>query len=172
MTEVKARTSRHGLAWKERGLPSVQCSFIARESIAASQARRTRAVSSRVSPPPETQPAQWRSRVDHAKTGNALEVTARTSHHGPAREDRGLPPVQCPSVARDPIAASPARRARGKLACFATSRDTASAVEYVGHAKAGFPLEVTARTSNHGLAPKEREVSRRCSAHLCYVGQS
>ena len=146
VTEVKARTSHHGLARKERGLPPVQCSFISRERITASQARRARAASSRVSPPPETQPAQWRSRVDHAKTGCALEVTARTSHHGLARKDRGLSPVQCPLIARDPIAASSVRRA-----CAASSRvspppgtQPAQWHSRVGHAKAGCALEVTA----------------------------
>ena len=36
--------------------------------------------------------------------------------------------MQCPFISRRPITSSAARRACGKLACFATSRETASAV--------------------------------------------
>ena len=81
-------TSHHGLAPKERGLPPVQCPFIARRPITISAARRARAATSRVSPPPETHPAQWCSHVGHAKAGCALEGTARTSHDGPASKER------------------------------------------------------------------------------------
>ena len=87
-----------------------------------------RAACTRVSPSPGTQPAQWRSRVGHAKAGCALEVTARTSHHGLARKERGIPPMRCPYEVQEATTASAARRARGNLACFATFRDTASAV--------------------------------------------
>ena len=80
----------------------------------------------------ERQPAQWRSCVGHAKAGCALlEVTFRTPHHDPVRKERGFPPVHCPSMSRRPITASAARRARGKLACFATSRETTSAVALI-----------------------------------------
>ena len=90
--------------------------------------------------PRDRQPAQWRSLVGHSKASCALEVTARTSHYGLAAKKRGLPPVQCPSIARMLIAASAAQRARarGKLPCFppcfATSRDTASAVAFARRA--------------------------------------
>ena len=62
----------------------------------ASAARREHAASSRVSPPPERQPAQWRWKECHANAGCALEVTARTSHHSLSPKERGLPPALCP----------------------------------------------------------------------------
>ena len=156
--EATARTSHHGLAPKERGLPPVQCPFIARRPIATSAARRARAASSRVSPPPERQPAQWRSFACHANAGCALEATARTSHHGLAPKERGLPPVQCPFIARRPITASAARRARAASLRVSPppERQPAQWRSCACHAKAGCALEATARTSHHGLAPKER----------------
>ena len=65
-----------------------------------------------------------------------MEATARPSHHGLAPKDRDLPPVQYPSIVRVLNIASAAQRvraasARGKLACFATSRETASAAALV-----------------------------------------
>ena len=90
----------------------MQCSSISQKPTAASVVRRARAESSRVSPPPEIQPAQRRLRACHANAGCALEVTARTSHHGLAPMERGLLSVQCRSVSQGPITASVARRAR------------------------------------------------------------
>ena len=72
----------------------MQYPFMMRRSIMISNARRARAASSRLSPPSGRQPAQWRLRVCHAKTGCALiEATARTSYHSLALRVRGLPPV-------------------------------------------------------------------------------
>ena len=109
--EATARTSPHGLAPKKRGLTPVQCPFKVRRLITSSVARRARAVSLRVLPPPERQPPKWRSRACHANAGYALETTARTSHHGLAPKERGLPPVQCPFVVQGATAANAARRA-------------------------------------------------------------
>ena len=120
--EVTARTSRHGLASIGRCLSPVQCPFIVRKSIATSATRRARTASLRVLPPPDRQPAQWHLRACHVNAGCALEATARASHHGHEPKERGLPPVQCPPVLRRWITTSVARRVRGKLACFATSR--------------------------------------------------
>ena len=111
--EVAALTSRHGLAPKERGLSPVQCPSIPRRpKNTTSAARRASVASSRVLPPSERQPGQWRARACRAKAGCVLEATARTSHHGLAQKEIGLPPVQCPSIARMAIAASAAWRAR------------------------------------------------------------
>ena len=68
------------------------------------------------------------SRVGHAKACCALEVTARTSHHGLAPKERGLPPVPCPSMSRRSTTTSATRRARSQLTCFATSGEIATAV--------------------------------------------
>ena len=156
--EATARTSPHGLAPKERGLPPVQCPFVVRGATAASAARRAHAASLRVLQPSETQPAQWRSRVGHAKGGCALEVTARTSHHGLAPKERGLPPVQCPFVLPTPITISAVRRARAVSLRVSPPRER-QPVQWrlrACHANAGCALQAIARTSHHGLAPKER----------------
>ena len=63
-------------------------------SITFNPAQSARVSKSRISPPPETQPAQWRLRVGHANAGCALEFTARTSHHGLEPKKRGLLSVQ------------------------------------------------------------------------------
>ena len=156
--EVTARTSHHGLARKKRGLPPVQCHSIVRITITTSVARHARAASSRVSPPPEKQPAQWRLRACHANAGCALEVTARTSHHGIAPKKRDLSPMQCPFISRGPIAASAARLARAASSCVSPppERQPAQWRLRACHANAGCALKATARTSHHGLAPKER----------------
>ena len=160
--EATARTSHHGLAPKERGLPPVQCPFIARTPIKASAARRARAASLRVSPPPERQPAQWRSFACHANAGCVMEATARTSHHGLAPKERGLPPVQCPFIAAyaDRSQRGTAR-ACGKLACFATSRETASAVALVR-----VPRDSRLRVGGHSshVAPRSCTEGERPSA--------
>ena len=119
--EATARTSNHDHEPKERCLPPVQCPLMVRRPITASAARRARAASSCVLSPPETHPTMGRSRVGYTKAGCVLEVLARTSSHGLARGKRGLPPVRCYSIARRPITTSAAWRARGKLACFATT---------------------------------------------------
>ena len=97
---------------RERGLPPMQYPFVERKLITASAARHAREASLRVLPPPEIQPAQWGLRACHANAGCALEVTARTSHHGLARKERVLPPMRCPYIVQGPTAASAARRAR------------------------------------------------------------
>ena len=165
--EVTARTSHHGLAPKERGLSPVQCHYIVRSTITTSAARRARAASSRVSPPPERQPAQWRLRACHANAGCVLEVTARTSHHGLAPKERGLPPVQYPLKVRKPTTASAARRARAASSrVFATSRETASAVALARATRkpaACWRPQLARRTT---VLHRKREAFRRCSAFL------
>ena len=115
----------------------------------------------RVSPPPERQPPQWRLRVCHANAGCVLEVTARTSYHGLAPKERGLPLAMCPPIVRRPITTSAARRALGKLACFATSRETATVV-----ALACVPRECRLRVRAHSshLAPRSCAERERPSA--------
>ena len=104
--------SYHGLSPKERGLPPVHYPSIVSKPITASAARRARASSSRVSPPPERQPAQRRLRACHANAGCVLEAIACTSHHRLPRKERGLPPVCCPSITRRQIALNATQRAR------------------------------------------------------------
>ena len=72
----RARTSRRGLASKERGLPPVQCPLMMCKVITTSAARRAHAASLRVSPPPERQPAQWRLFACHVNAGCVLEAIA------------------------------------------------------------------------------------------------
>ena len=110
--EVTAVSSHHGLAPKDRGLPPMQSPSTVRGPITTSAARRARAASLPISPPPERQPAQWRSIACYVNAGCALEVTALSLHHGLAPKERGLPPVQYPSTARKPTKTSAARRAR------------------------------------------------------------
>ena len=50
------------------------------------------------------------------------------SHHGRAPKERGLSKVRRPYLVHRPTTTSAARRARNKLACCASSRETASAV--------------------------------------------
>ena len=127
--EVTAGTSHHYLALRIRGLSPVQGLYMIRETITVSVTRRARAASLRVTPPPKRQPAQWRLLFAfNANAGCALEATARTSHHGLAPKERALPPAKCHSIVHRPIISIAARCARGKLACFATSQETASAV--------------------------------------------
>ena len=155
--EVTARTSHHGLARKERGLPPVQCRSVVRRTTISSVARRARAASLRVSPPPERQPAQWRWRAFHANAGCTLEATARTSHHGLARKERSIPPVQCHSIVRSTVTTSAARHAREASSRVSPppERQPAQCRLRACHANAGCALEATARTSHHGLARKE-----------------
>ena len=131
-----------------------------RKPTTASAARRARAASSRVLPPPERQPAQWRARTCHAKAGcPVLEATARTSHHGLAPRVRRLPPSQCISIVREPITTSAARRARATSSrvSLRPERQPPQWRLFACHANAGCPvLEATARTSHHGHAPKQR----------------
>ena len=110
--EATACTSHHGLAPRERDLPPMQYSSIVRAPITASAARRARAASLRVLPPPERQPAQWRARACHVKAGCELEATVRTSHHGLEPKEIGLPKVQYHYVVRSTITTSAAQHAR------------------------------------------------------------
>ena len=100
-SEITARTSHHGLAPEERSLSPVHHPVIMHKPITASAARRTRAASSRISPSPDRPLAQWRTLTCHVNAGFALEITARTSHHGLAPEERGLPPMQHPFICVD-----------------------------------------------------------------------
>ena len=132
--------------------------FIARMPISASAVRCALAASLRVLPPLERQPEQWRSFACHANVGCPIEATARTSHHGLAPKKRGLPPLQCPLMARRTITTSATRRAR------ATSLRVLPPPErqppqwrlVTCHVNAGCVLEATARTLHYGLAPKEK----------------
>ena len=127
--EVTAGTSHHYLALRIRGLSPVQGLYMIRETITVSVTRRARAASLRVTPPPKRQPAQWRLLfASNANAGCVLEATARTSHHGLAPKDRGLPPAKCHCMARRPNKTVRRAARLRKLACVATSRETASAV--------------------------------------------
>ena len=90
--EATARTSHHGLAPMERSLPPVQCPLTMRRTIPTSAARRARVARSRVLPPPERQPAQWRLFACHVNAGYEPDATACTSHHGLAPKKKGLLP--------------------------------------------------------------------------------
>ena len=114
----KSKLARRTMVLRRNRQAFRRCSALPyrREAIAASAARRPRAASPSVSPPSETQPAQWCLRVGHAKAGCALEAKACTSHHSLALKERGLPPVSRPSVSR-----SRSQQARHG-ACAASSR--------------------------------------------------
>ena len=94
----------------------------------------------------------------HANAGSALEVTALTSQRGLATKERGLPPVQCPFAARKPITGSAAQRAHGVKSRVLPppEKQPGRWRLFACHPNAGCPLEVTARTSHHDLAAKER----------------
>ena len=89
----------------------------------------------------------------------------RLPHHGCAPKERGLLSVCCPCPVHRPVTASTAQRARNKLACCASSRETASAVPYsrVPH-KSRLILEgrswyVTPRPRAEGERPLEGATS-------------
>ena len=152
----------------------MQCPSMAQRLTAASAARHARAASSCVLPPSEGQPGQWRSFVCHANAGCVLEVTALTSHHGLAQKERGLPPVQCPSVVHRPIPTSAARRARAASSRIShpPERQPAQWRLFACHENAGCALEATARMSHHGLAPKERRLPPvKCHSVACNQSQ-
>ena len=159
--EITARTSHNGLAPKERGMPPMQHPFLSRSSIATSAAWPARAASSRVSPHPKRPSAQWRLFACHVNAGYALEITARTSHHGLAPEDRGLPPVQCPFMMRRPITTSATRRERAAASRVSPhpKRTSAQWRLFACHVNASRALEVTALWSHHGLAPEKEKHS-------------
>ena len=156
--EVIACISHHGLTPKDKGLPLVQCPSASRRQITTRAARRAHAASSRILPPPETQPTQWRLRTCHANAGCTLEATARTSHHGLARKERGFSPVQFPVAVRKPITVSATRRSPAASSRVLPPPETQPTQwrSRVGHAKADCMLEVTARMSHHGLTPKDK----------------
>ena len=155
--EAAACTSHEGLAPKDRGLSTMQCSFIGYAPTITSAARRARAASSRTASPPERKRAQWRLSARHAKGGCVLEVAASKSHHDLAPKERGLSPMPHPfyRVRTDHRQRSTART-RSKRAC-ASSRERASAVAHsrARHAMAFCVWEASAGTSQRGLAPKE-----------------
>ena len=166
--------SHHGLAPKERHLPPVKCHSIARGPITASTTRRARAASSRVLPPPGKQPAQWRLRVGHARAGCAFEVIARTSHHGLAPKERGLPSVQGPSMSRRTIAASAPRRARARQARMfcdlpRDSQRSGGRSRATRTPAARWRVQLARRTT---VLHRRREASRRCSALPWRVGRA
>jgi len=134
-----------------------------RGPITASAARRAHAARLRVLLPPERQPAQWRLRVGYAKAGGVLEVAALTSRHGLAPKERGLSPVQCPSIPRRPKnTTSAARRASvASSRFFATFRETARAV-----ARSRVPRESRLRVRCHSshVAPRSCTEGDRPSA--------
>ena len=154
--EVTARGSHHGLVFKERGFPLVQCLFIVRKPISTSASRHARAMVAYFANSCERQPPQWRLRACHANAGYALEVTARTSRHGLAPKETGLSPVQYPRIFRRLITATAALRACGKVACVATSRETASAV-----ARACVPRECRVRVGGHSSHVAPRPCAKR-----------
>ena len=143
----------------------MQYSSIVRAPITASAARRARAASLRVLPPPERQPAQWRARACHVKAGCELEATVRTSHHGLAPKEIGLPKVQYPFMACMPI--QPARhgtRAR-QVRVFRHlprhSQRSGARASVTRKPAVRWRSQLARRTTVlHG----RREASRRCSA--------
>ena len=158
--EVTARTSQHDLAPRKREASRRRSALPHRVGRSHPAWHGARAASSHVSQPPETQPAQWRLRVGHEKACCAVEFTARTSHHGLARKEEGLPPVQCPcmSLKQTTTSATPRARAASLRVLKPPERQQAQWGVRACHADAGCALEVTARTSHHGLAPKERDL--------------
>ena len=139
------RRKREVFCWQSGTLWRIKRSQPARHA--------ARAASSRVSPPPERQPAQWCLFTCHAKAGCAMEVTAGTSHHGLTLNIRGLSPVQDLSMMRRQIATSAARRACATSLRFTPppKRQQAQWLLFACNANAGCVLEVTAGTSHHGL---------------------
>ena len=156
LLEATARTSHHGLTLRVRSLSPLQGLSKVREPITTSAARCAREASLRVTPPPERQPAQCCLFAFHANAGCVLMATAHTSHQGLAPEERGLPLVTCHSILHRPIITSAARRARGKLTSFATSRKTARAVPPVR-----VPRECRVRVGCHGLHVAPRSCAER-----------
>ena len=131
---------------------------MARRTITTSATRRARAARSRFLPPPERQPAQWRLFACHVNAGCVLEATSCTLHYGLAPKDKGLPPVVCPFIPRMLFAASAARRTRAASLRVSppVKRQPAQWRLVACHANVGCPIEATARTSHHGLAPQYR----------------
>ena len=119
LLEVTARMLQQCLTPKGKGLPPVQCPFGSCRQTTTRAARRARMASLRVLPPPERQPEQWPLHPCHANAGSAMEVTARTSHHGLARKQRGLSPVQHSSKSRKHVAAGRhgARARQARVLC-------------------------------------------------------
>ena len=107
----------------------MQCHLMVRGTITTSAARRARAASSRVWQSPERQPAQWRLRGGHAKPAvrcwRPLLARRTTVLHRRERPPAGAVPFHRAGGERRQRGEA---CSRGKLACFATSRDTASAV--------------------------------------------
>ena len=173
--EVTAHTSHHGILQKEKGLLPVRYPLIVRGPLTTSAARRVRAASLRVSPPPDRHPAQWRLFVCRANAGCALEATARTSHHGLAPRARCLPPVQYSFIVRRPTETSATWRARASRSRVSPPPERQSAQRRLRacHAKAGCVLEATARTSHHALAPtKDRPFAGVVSYHSVWVNRN
>ena len=115
--EDAARTSHHGLAPKERGLSLVQRPCAIYEPTTTSTARRARAARFRAAPLPQRQRAQLGineavPRVPRESRLRKEEAAASTSHHGLATKERGLLPMQCPSIAHASTTSSAVRRAR------------------------------------------------------------
>ena len=154
-SQLARRTAVLRLRIEERGPPPVHCPFMMRRPITTSATRRARTASSRVLPPSERQPAQWRLFAYHVNAGCAMEVTALSSHHGFAPKDRGLPPVQYPSTLLGPSTISASRRAcAANFRKSANSQETATAVALVR-----VPRECRPRFGDHSS-----HVAPRCCA--------
>ena len=151
--EITARTSHHGLAPKERGMPPMQHPFAIRRSNTVGAARRARTARSPISSPPDRQPVQWGSFACYVNSGCALEVTALSSHHGLAPKERGLQPVQYLFTVRKSTTTSAAWRARAKR--LRVSPTPGQWRLFACHMNASSALEITARTSHHDLASEE-----------------
>ena len=100
--------------------------------------------------------------------GHSSHVAPRSRTEGERLSAGAVPPYS----ARTDHSQRSTARARGKLACLPPrERQPAQWRLRVGHANVGCVLEVTARTSHHGLA-KRKEASCQCSTLPYSVGRS
>ena len=142
----------------------MQCPCLVHEATAPSAARYARKASSRAAPPPERQRAQWRSRVPRK---SRLIMGGRSWHFAPeprAEGERpltGAVPFYSAWNGRNQRGTA---RARSKLACCASSRETASAMARprVPRKPADYGWPPLARRTT--AARRRRETLRRCSA--------
>ena len=152
-----AGTWEHGLAPKKGGLSLVQCPFIGHGATTASAARRARAASARAAPPPQREPAQWRTSALHAQ---AASRSGRRGWHVGARPctEEGRPLARAvPFHGRGATAAGASQRARAASARAAPppQREAAQWRTSALHAQAGSRSGAAAGTWEHGLAPKK-----------------
>ena len=158
-----SHVSPRSYAKRERPSASAVPSKV-RKPTTASVARRANTASSRVVPPPERQATLYHASACHAKAGCVLEATARTSHHGLAPKERGVPPAQCPSRVRKSITASAARRARAAssrvVRLLRDSQRSGACSRATRNPAMRWRSQLARRTTI--LRPK-REAFRRCS---------